>query len=255
MVQVVMCCPHCHLLTPSCSCHGAVDQSRTYLCSQGFDTYEAASHLFQALFNVGWHDRVHDARNIALKKQALLSRKKPPSEGEQLVQQRILMLMAQQLSRVYSTFCKIPCNDSEYIRDILPKQCWHVWMKMKTSWITYRYAMRRIFNLVVLIMSKILNLLVHWKSSKASWMIPLKWMSENLVCIVICQHLYCFKDDKGRPLTVTSAHYVHMIQTFLIEELAHYPNVIWFQQDEATAHTANIPTASIGLLFPNQIYF
>jgi hypothetical protein len=49
----------------------------------------------------------------------------------------------------------------------------------------------------------------------------------------------CFEDDTGRAVTVNADGYCKMLQNFLIPELRakQLMDIIWFQQDGATAHT------------------
>jgi hypothetical protein len=50
---------------------------------------------------------------------------------------------------------------------------------------------------------------------------------------------YFFEDDAGKWVTLTSQRYVHMIETFLTEQLADFhqnTDSAWFQQNGATSH-------------------
>jgi hypothetical protein len=52
---------------------------------------------------------------------------------------------------------------------------------------------------------------------------------------------YYFEDQNGAAATVTSARYVHMLQTFVVPQincLGRNCGELWWQQDEATAHAA-----------------
>ena len=64
----------------------------------------------------------------------------------------------------------------------------------------------------------------------------------------MCSWLEDFFEDENRIVTVTSARYVVMLETYLqyrLEEMAeeHDLGDVWFQQDGATAHTARISLA------------
>ena len=59
---------------------------------------------------------------------------------------------------------------------------------------------------------------------------------------------YCFEDNEGAAVTVTSKRYMAMLRNFCEPELGRRgidPSSVWFQQDGATAHTA---TASMSVL-------
>jgi hypothetical protein len=60
------------------------------------------------------------------------------------------------------------------------------------------------------------------------------------------------------PVTVTSARYIEMLDTFLLQELCRR-NVnmqhIWFQQDDATAHTARASMQVVRDMFPQHVIF
>ena len=52
---------------------------------------------------------------------------------------------------------------------------------------------------------------------------------------------YFFEDKDDTPVTITSAHYIEMLENFLkpqLNKLAADVKDIWFQQDGATARTA-----------------
>ena len=67
-----------------------------------------------------------------------------------------------------------------------------------------------------------------------------------------------FFEDENRTVTVTSARYVVMLETYLqhrLEEMAedHDLENIWFQQDGATAHTARISLGVLQQMFPGRL--
>jgi hypothetical protein len=67
---------------------------------------------------------------------------------------------------------------------------------------------------------------------------------------------YFYEDERGRAVTVRAANYCDMIRDFLVPALQEFrgdTSRMWFQQDGATCHTANV---SIGLLknvFPGKL--
>jgi hypothetical protein len=67
---------------------------------------------------------------------------------------------------------------------------------------------------------------------------------------------YFFEDDSGKTVTVNSQRYVHMIQTFLTQQLLEFhenTDNVWFQQDGATSHTARIAMDAVNGLFQNRL--
>lgn len=68
---------------------------------------------------------------------------------------------------------------------------------------------------------------------------------------------YFFEDGAGRTVTVNSARYTNMIHNFLRPSLLHFPgydaNGTWFQQDGATAHTAETSITAVTALFPGTV--
>lgn len=66
---------------------------------------------------------------------------------------------------------------------------------------------------------------------------------------------YFFEDDNGRAVTVTATRYVKMMRDCLIPELQRFPvyENTHFQQDGATAHTANMSMHVLRDLFPNRL--
>ena len=64
---------------------------------------------------------------------------------------------------------------------------------------------------------------------------------------------YFFEDDRGMSVTVNAERYVAMLQEFFLpymqENESDIQNV-WFQQDGATAHTANVSMTVIREAFP-----
>ena len=65
---------------------------------------------------------------------------------------------------------------------------------------------------------------------------------------------YFFEDERGKAVTVTGPHYIHMLEN-LSSELARHPvtEEMFFQQDGATSHTARDSMAAVRNLFPNHI--
>jgi len=66
---------------------------------------------------------------------------------------------------------------------------------------------------------------------------------------------YFFEDERERAVTVTGFRYVHMLEKFLGPELALHlaTEETFFQQDEATCHTARDSMAAVKNLFPNRV--
>ena len=67
---------------------------------------------------------------------------------------------------------------------------------------------------------------------------------------------YFFEDEDGSAVTITSARYIEMNENFLqrqLNELAADIEDIWFQQDGATAHTAQRTMRYLRELFPMHI--
>ena len=60
---------------------------------------------------------------------------------------------------------------------------------------------------------------------------------------------YFFEDEDGKAITVTSQHYTEMINEFLSPNLPPNNGTLWFQHDDATAHTAVISIAALRRLF------
>ena len=68
---------------------------------------------------------------------------------------------------------------------------------------------------------------------------------------------YFFEEDE-RSVTVNSERYLAMLETFFepkLEELSEEINFgdIWFQQDGATAHTAEIAMVKLRQMFPSRL--
>jgi hypothetical protein len=69
---------------------------------------------------------------------------------------------------------------------------------------------------------------------------------------------YFFEDNNEITTAVTSAHYVHMIETFFTQELNQFPQFnksTWFQQYRATSHTARNSIDTVNQMLPNHIIF
>ena len=66
---------------------------------------------------------------------------------------------------------------------------------------------------------------------------------------------YFFEDEREKSVTVTGPRYVHTMENFLGPELARHPVVeeMYFQQDGATSHTAQLSMAAVRNLFPNHV--
>ena len=63
---------------------------------------------------------------------------------------------------------------------------------------------------------------------------------------------YFFEDEEGHPERVTGALYRTMIENFLLPEVAGNQQV-WFQQDGATAHTADLTMALLRDIFNDRL--
>ena len=67
---------------------------------------------------------------------------------------------------------------------------------------------------------------------------------------------YFFEDEQGRAVTTNAHRYDMMLQNFVEPELCQcnveYHN-LWFQQDGATVHTANISMVTLRGLFPGRV--
>jgi hypothetical protein len=65
---------------------------------------------------------------------------------------------------------------------------------------------------------------------------------------------YFFEDKEGWTVTVYTERYTAILETFLQNELNFYqPNSLWFQQDGATAHSAQISLAVLREMFPGRL--
>ena len=67
---------------------------------------------------------------------------------------------------------------------------------------------------------------------------------------------YFFIDENGSAVTITSAHYIEMLENFLqpqLNKLAADIEDIWFQQDGATAHITQRTMHYLKELFPRHI--
>ena len=67
---------------------------------------------------------------------------------------------------------------------------------------------------------------------------------------------YFFEDENRRATTVNSENYVTMLRTGLIPDLErrnYRINEVWFQQDEATAHTARSTMDFLRSIFPGKV--
>lgn len=62
-----------------------------------------------------------------------------------------------------------------------------------------------------------------------------------------------FFEENGAAVTVTSARYIHMLQTFVQPKLQQLDGEIWFQQDGATAHTSRASMQVLNQMFPGRI--
>ena len=65
---------------------------------------------------------------------------------------------------------------------------------------------------------------------------------------------YYFENAKRRTVTVNTERYKVMLETFLcIESHPGQQDLLWFQQDGATAHTAEISLQVLWTLFPGRL--
>jgi len=67
---------------------------------------------------------------------------------------------------------------------------------------------------------------------------------------------YFFVDEAGRAVTVNSAHYTEMLCTFLepgLQRLGVETQILWFQQDRATAHTVRTAMRVLNKMFPARL--
>lgn len=68
---------------------------------------------------------------------------------------------------------------------------------------------------------------------------------------------YFFEDARGRTVTVNAQRYRAMLNNFLRPALRRLPgynaNTVWFQQDGATAHTAELTLQALTQLFPGTL--
>jgi hypothetical protein len=64
-----------------------------------------------------------------------------------------------------------------------------------------------------------------------------------------------FESERERAVTVTGPRYVHMLENFLVPELARHPitEETFFQQDGATSYIARDSMAAVRDLFPNRV--
>jgi hypothetical protein len=61
---------------------------------------------------------------------------------------------------------------------------------------------------------------------------------------------FFFENAEGQTVTLNAEQYKVMLETFLQNELRpRQLNLLWFQQDRATAHTAQISSKSLGQCF------
>jgi len=74
------------------------------------------------------------------------------------------------------------------------------------------------------------------------------WCAVSSHCIV---GPYCFENTLGCTVNVNAMWYKVMPKTFLwSESCPHQQDVLWFQQDRATAHTAQISMQVLRTMFP-----
>jgi hypothetical protein len=67
---------------------------------------------------------------------------------------------------------------------------------------------------------------------------------------------FFFENQTGTTVTVNAERYVDMIQNFLVtrlQQLGIEMDSVWFQQDGATAHTANLSMNALRDLFPGHL--
>jgi hypothetical protein len=67
---------------------------------------------------------------------------------------------------------------------------------------------------------------------------------------------YCFDKAEGRKVSVNAVRYNVMRGTFLHNELhPRQQDLLWFQKDGATAHTAHIAMQALRTMFPGRLIF
>lgn len=67
---------------------------------------------------------------------------------------------------------------------------------------------------------------------------------------------YFFQTARGHTVTINSARYSEMIRHFFtpaLQEFDGYNDQTWFQQDGATAHTAQVSMEAVRALFPGKL--
>jgi hypothetical protein len=67
---------------------------------------------------------------------------------------------------------------------------------------------------------------------------------------------YFFEDEAGRTVAINSARYTEMLRTFLepqLQILGFESQTLWFQQDEAKAHTARTAMRLLNEIFPARV--
>ncbi|KAJ4434071.1 hypothetical protein ANN_16390 [Periplaneta americana] len=99
-----------------------------------------------------------------------------------------------------------------------------------------------------------------WASDNPQWMHERPLHSKKVVvwCGVASFGIigpYFFEDGEERAVTVTSQHYINMLQAFLAPELRQggIADVTWFQQDGATAHTSRASMGELREMFGARV--
>ena len=65
---------------------------------------------------------------------------------------------------------------------------------------------------------------------------------------------YFSENEEGHTVTVNAEQYKAMLETYLCNELhPHQQDLLWFQQDGATAHTAQISMKVLRTVFPGRL--
>ena len=87
---------------------------------------------------------------------------------------------------------------------------------------------------------------------------PLHSLKVTVWCAVFSEGIVgpYFFEEGGSTVTVTSARYVQMLDTFLQPELQRRGvdvSQVWFQQDGATAHTARLSMTKVQEMFPHRV--
>ena len=69
---------------------------------------------------------------------------------------------------------------------------------------------------------------------------------------------YIFENDAGDGVTLTSDRYIVMLKQFVMQEMLHkniHTELLWFQHDGSTAHTARTSMTALCRMFPERLVF